>query len=239
MSRGVFLTGPYPYPQNSRPVTTGAGFPSNSRGLSKYLIYIFNYYLIICKIFNKHPSKFNRGGRRGSKHERTPRRCHLVFGLYDKQREDTGHETTCSLVSFRGQCVCERRRNDAEHETTPTWVLFRVRRVSAVGREKTPTTKRHQRWCRFVFGVCGRPCARRVSFRVLVRWCGGGKMPNTKSHQRGVVMCSACDRKHAEHKITPTRVWFRARRVREAFVEKVDKEEILLVTLTSNQVNKN
>ncbi len=32
--RGEFLAAPYPYPQNSRPATTGAGFPRNSRRLS-------------------------------------------------------------------------------------------------------------------------------------------------------------------------------------------------------------
>jgi hypothetical protein len=43
----------------------------------------------------------------------------------------------------------------------------------------------------------------------------------------------------AKHKITPTRcgyvlgVWFRAQRVWEAFVEKVDKEYFLLVMLTN------
>jgi hypothetical protein len=65
-----------------------------------------------------------------------------------------------------------------------------------------------------------------------------------------------CSRKDAEHEITPLLVWFRARhvvggrkdadcmsfcvqRVWKAFVEKVDEEEILLVTLTVNEVNKN
>jgi hypothetical protein len=65
-------------------------------------------------------------------------------------------------------------------------------------------------------------------------WEGEENMPT--------VVCLACvveRRKYAENRITPTRVWFGPRHVRAAFVEKVDEEEILLVTLTINKVNKN
>ena len=64
------------------------------------------------------------------------------------------------------------------------------------------------------------------------------KRPRTQNHTKRVVVCSACvvrHRKYAEHEITPTKVWFHPRRVQEAFVE---KEEILLVTITVNEINK-
>ena len=45
-------------------------------------------------------------------------------------------------------------------------------------------------------------------------------------------------RKHADHKKTPMKVLLCVWRMWEVFVEKVDEEETLLVTLTVNKVNK-
>ena len=60
----------------------------------------------------------------------------------------------------------------------------------------------------------------------------------TRNHTPiGVVSCSASGRvEDAEHEKTPTRVSFRVRHL-WAFVEKVDEEETLLVTVTVNGVN--
>jgi len=67
-------------------------------------------------------------------------------------------------------------------------------------------------------------------------WRKVKKRRRTQNHtNEGVVVCSACvvwHMKYAEHEITPMKVWFRPRRVQEAFVEKVDEEEILLFTQT-------
>jgi len=52
-------------------------------------------------------------------------------------------------------------------------------------------------------------------------------------------MCALGHTTHAEHEMTPTRVSFRAQCAWEVFIEKVDEEEILLVTLTVNEINKN
>jgi len=48
-------------------------------------------------------------------------------------------------------------------------------------------------------------------------------------------------REYAKHEITPIRVWFHPRHVREAFVEEIDEEDsgFLLIALTINGVNKN
>ena len=45
-------------------------------------------------------------------------------------------------------------------------------------------------------------------------------------------------RKYANHEKTPTKVSFHVWHMWEVFVEKVDKEETLLVTLTVFKVNK-
>ena len=92
----------------------------------------------------------------------------------------------------------------------------------------TPNTKTHNEGV-FLCSVCLGGVA-----------CVGRRIKDTehKITPEGVVVCSACvvqHRKYAEHKITPTKVWFRPRRVWEAFVE---KEEILLVTITVNEINK-
>jgi len=57
----------------------------------------------------------------------------------------------------------------------------------------------------------------------------------------GVISCLMCvlgHTTHAEHEMTPTRVLFCAQRVWE-FMEEVDEEDFLLITLTVNEINKN
>jgi len=74
-------------------------------------------------------------------------------------------------------------------------------RHALVDVENTLSTKRHQRWCLVVFGVC--------------RWVQKTRRAR-KDTNNGVLSCSACVtgcRKHAEHEKTPSLVSFHVRHV--------------------------
>jgi hypothetical protein len=160
--RGIFGS-PAPVPAEFPSSGHGCGILPNSRG---FRIYIYNYYLIIYKIFNKHPSKFIRGGKQ---HQGW---CCFMFGICGSQREDADHKTTCRfVVSMCGRAKKRRRtRNHTllgvvscsacgsmcgrvkKRRRTRNHTLLGVVLCSACGRAYVD----HERGCRsnsFVFGI--------------------------------------------------------------------------------------